>query len=285
MKLRSAPILGCFVIFFTLADYHFDCKDLGGAGLMDGLWLAAAVTNSNQGDQRLQGEIDGAAANNDALSGRVDTLDQTVNDLQSTQGQPGVPGTNGLACWDLNGNGQPDPEEDVNHDGVWDALDCQGAAGQNGQNGQNGQDGQDGQDLTGVLARGRIDGTLGTVIEATNLTSDLDSPGQYGLYRIVADVSGFGVQRLVDENVQSIDFPVFITVRAYVDDFGGGATTPFLGFYQFEPIIPGNPDPDPSLQIDTAAGTATLHFWVRIIDVRTGDLARPGDFSLLVLEP
>lgn len=35
----------------------------------------------------------------------------------------------GLACWDLNGNGIEDPNEDINNDGNWDALDCQGAQG------------------------------------------------------------------------------------------------------------------------------------------------------------
>lgn len=40
-----------------------------------------------------------------------------------------VNGTNGLACWDTNGNGIEDPAEDINGDLVWDALDCQGADG------------------------------------------------------------------------------------------------------------------------------------------------------------
>jgi hypothetical protein len=38
----------------------------------------------------------------------------------------------GLACWDLNGNGIEDPEEDINGDGIWDALDCQGQEGPQG---------------------------------------------------------------------------------------------------------------------------------------------------------
>ncbi len=54
------------------------------------------------------------------------------------------PGTPGLACWDLNGNGQGDPGEDVNGDEVFDALDCQGADGQNGAAGQDGANGEDG---------------------------------------------------------------------------------------------------------------------------------------------
>jgi len=52
-------------------------------------------------------------------------------------GQP-VPGADGLNCWDLNGNGVGDPEEDINGDGVFDAADCQGAEGQPGADGQDG---------------------------------------------------------------------------------------------------------------------------------------------------
>lgn len=47
----------------------------------------------------------------------------------------------GIACWDLNGNGIADPEEDVNNDGVVDALDCQGPAGLQGPQGIQGEQG------------------------------------------------------------------------------------------------------------------------------------------------
>lgn len=43
-------------------------------------------------------------------------------------GLPGADGDDGLACWDLNGNGVGDPEEDINGDGIFDAADC-GAGG------------------------------------------------------------------------------------------------------------------------------------------------------------
>ncbi len=43
-------------------------------------------------------------------------------------------GVDGIACWDLNGNGQPDPAlEDSNADGSVDVRDCTGLAGQDGQ--------------------------------------------------------------------------------------------------------------------------------------------------------
>ncbi len=39
-------------------------------------------------------------------------------------GAAGTPGADGQACWDLNGNGVADPEEDINGDGVVDVYDC-----------------------------------------------------------------------------------------------------------------------------------------------------------------
>ena len=47
-------------------------------------------------------------------------------------GTDGANGLDGIACWDLNGNGEGDPEEDTNGDTLVDALDCQGVDGTNG---------------------------------------------------------------------------------------------------------------------------------------------------------
>ena len=47
----------------------------------------------------------------------------------SDNGTAGERGPAGLSCWDANGDGVPDPAEDKNSDGVWDARDCAGAAG------------------------------------------------------------------------------------------------------------------------------------------------------------
>ncbi len=47
--------------------------------------------------------------------------------LQGITGPPGGP-----ICWDFNGNGQPDPGEDRNGDGVYDARDCKGDKGDPG---------------------------------------------------------------------------------------------------------------------------------------------------------
>ena len=59
-------------------------------------------------------------------------------------GATGINGTNGINCWDLNGNGANDPAEDINIDGLWDALDCAGAAGPTGPAGANGATGANG---------------------------------------------------------------------------------------------------------------------------------------------
>ena len=41
-------------------------------------------------------------------------------------GEDGEDGADGLPCWDLNGDGEPNPEEDINGDGVVDVEDCRG---------------------------------------------------------------------------------------------------------------------------------------------------------------
>jgi len=75
-------------------------------------------------------------------------------------------GTNGLACWDLNGDGIQDPAEDVNSDGNWDALDCQGAVGPQGVAGINGMDGVD-----GAVGPQGPQGPAGASVNAHNGTS------------------------------------------------------------------------------------------------------------------
>ncbi len=56
----------------------------------------------------------------------------------------GPKGDPGLACWDLNGNGIADPEEDINLDNAWNTLDCQGPQGETGSEGPQGEIGQTG---------------------------------------------------------------------------------------------------------------------------------------------
>ncbi len=87
-----------------------------------------------------------------SLNGARDevTLMAGENISISAQGQElmisasGVPGTDGRNCWDLNGNGQGDPEEDTNGDGDFDAEDCKGAKGDPGNKGDKGDKGDPG---------------------------------------------------------------------------------------------------------------------------------------------
>jgi len=51
-------------------------------------------------------------------------------------------GSSGLSCWNTNGNGNQDINEDLNQDGLFNALDCKGV------NGMDGIDGKDGDDAT-----------------------------------------------------------------------------------------------------------------------------------------
>lgn len=53
--------------------------------------------------------------------------------------------TNGINCWDLNGNGLADNQEDRNNDGVIDAFDCQGPQGIVGEQGIQGEQGETGE--------------------------------------------------------------------------------------------------------------------------------------------
>ncbi len=59
---------------------------------------------------------------------------------EGPQGDEGAQGAPGTACWDLNANGEMDPDsEDLNGDGVVDIYDCQ-AAGSDGTDGEDGED-------------------------------------------------------------------------------------------------------------------------------------------------
>ncbi len=50
-------------------------------------------------------------------------------------GPQGEAGQAGLSCWDLDGDGEADEEEDINGDDTVDALDCQGPQGEQGPQG------------------------------------------------------------------------------------------------------------------------------------------------------
>jgi hypothetical protein len=64
--------------------------------------------------------------------------------LSGPTGPTGANGTIGYSCWDLDMDGNNDPNEDVNGDGQWNVLDCQGANGANGATGPTGANGTNG---------------------------------------------------------------------------------------------------------------------------------------------
>lgn len=59
----------------------------------------------------------------------INDIKNQLSNIHGSQGPQGADGKNGLACWDINGNGKGDPEEDKNQDGNFDAMDCQGPPG------------------------------------------------------------------------------------------------------------------------------------------------------------
>ena len=69
--------------------------------------------------EQLQADAAWCVAEQDADGdGRVTRADCRAPASSGFSGAPGV------SCWDLNGNGVPDASEDLNRDGLFDALDC-----------------------------------------------------------------------------------------------------------------------------------------------------------------
>ena len=66
-------------------------------------------------------EGDDGAAGTDGVDG--------VDGVDGAPGADGTDGADGINCWDLNSNGEPDDDEDLNGDGVVDVLDCNAIAG------------------------------------------------------------------------------------------------------------------------------------------------------------
>lgn len=68
-------------------------------------------------------------------------------------GPKGPNGSDGISCWDINGNGINEASEDTNGDGSFSAADCQGAAGVGGPQGPQGAFGPSGPTgITGPTA-------------------------------------------------------------------------------------------------------------------------------------
>ncbi|MFN5319748.1 MAG: tail fiber domain-containing protein [Bacteroidia bacterium] len=134
-----------------------NCWDLNGNGSEDaaedinndGIWDALDCRGADgiagpQGNTGPQGPVGATGAQGTiGLTGPQGpagaTGPQGPVGLTGPQGPPGPGG--GLNCWDLNGNGSEDAAEDINNDGIWDALDCRGADGIAGPQGLTGAQG------------------------------------------------------------------------------------------------------------------------------------------------
>lgn len=83
----------------------------------------------DKGDPGDSGQSCSVTEGNGSVTIYCDGTSATVYDgLPGSDGADGAAGSEGpagLSCWDTNGNGQPDPEEDLSADGIVDAVDCQ----------------------------------------------------------------------------------------------------------------------------------------------------------------
>ena len=122
--------------------------------------------------------------------GKVDVLDckgpkgdRGPQGPKGDRGPQGPPGPPGLHCWDLDGDNSPDPEEDINGDGLVDVLDCKGPPGPPGE-----------VDLTQLDQRYVLktgDTVLGPLTVSATLTAleNLDVLGRLGVAG-TADIGG-----------------------------------------------------------------------------------------------
>ncbi len=122
-----------------------------------------------------------------------------TNGATGATGTNGTNGIDGLECWDTNGNNVNDPSEDINLDGFWNSLDCQGAtgatgiagnigatgpAGPSGVNGTNGTNG-----ATGATGPSGANGAVG----ATGVTGPSGANGAVGVTGVAGATGANGI--------------------------------------------------------------------------------------------
>jgi len=138
LKLQGVPVNGEARFSFTLWDAEVDGRQIGSSVdayliVVDGLFTASLDFGPDafMGEPRWLDITVSTAQGGARLSPRQSITPTPVAlfAMSGNEGPRGPAGANGLACWDLNGDGVQDREEDVNHDGVLDALDCQGQGG------------------------------------------------------------------------------------------------------------------------------------------------------------
>lgn len=138
-------VVGCGLNgdFLGLEDYQ---RDL----LTGGLLAAALLNGAGDGGAGAPADgrdgVDGLSCWDANGNGQADPEEDVNGDgAFDTLDCAGADGAgSGLACWDLNGDGVGDANEDINNDGIFDALDCRGLAGPDGDRGSDGDDGSRG---------------------------------------------------------------------------------------------------------------------------------------------
>lgn len=96
--------------------------------LTTGILYVISIGCGIEGPQGPQGEpgVQGLQGAPGSQGPQGDPGEQGPPAQPGPQGEPGLQGELGLNCWDLDGNGVGDQTEDINGDGEFDALDCQG---------------------------------------------------------------------------------------------------------------------------------------------------------------
>jgi len=102
-----------------------------------------SVTDSKIGDDTVVRSLNGIRDDVMLMAGNNVTIDKQGVALVISA--TGTGGADGLDCWDLNGNGSGDANEDTNGDGSFDAADCQGDNGAKGDQGDPGAKGDKGE--------------------------------------------------------------------------------------------------------------------------------------------
>lgn len=106
-----------------------------GAGAMVGAQSATiyyACVNNSSGTIKMVAAST-TCGNNEV---RVEWNQQGPAGVPGAAGPAGANGLDGVSCWDLDADRIEDSEEDVNEDGVFNALDCQGPQGEQGPTGE-----------------------------------------------------------------------------------------------------------------------------------------------------
>ena len=99
------------------------------------LFGGIGIDSTSKGrDKAIEETVSSVVARTDAAAADAATALEQVSTAGSS-------GKRGLACWDLDGNGTADAEEDVNGDGDVDVLDCRGQDGAVGPQGPRGKPG------------------------------------------------------------------------------------------------------------------------------------------------